>query len=58
MEKKQMAQAMEKYSEYKDDIFYYIALGGKRDVAYEGMMRSIVSFRDSVRGSSASGTSL
>lgn len=36
--------AMEKYSEYKDDIFYYIALGGKRDVAYEGMMGMIQLF--------------
>lgn len=29
--------AMETYSEYRDDVFYYISVGGPRDIAYEGV---------------------
>ena len=29
--------AMAKYIEYSDDVFYYISVGGPRDIAYEGV---------------------
>lgn len=30
-------EAMANHSEYSDDVFYYISVGGKRDLAYEGV---------------------